>query len=264
MIASSRRSGYTLLEFLVAMVIAGTIAPGVILALRAGTVALERAEARAARLQVVRAVFDLMTRDIRYATLSPAFASTQTSTTGTGADTTADTSTEQTTTWFVGTDDTSGNVSVDSLEIIARSGRISYAEMISNNPPDVVLEPPGDLVQVAYSLEPAATGNTFVLIRRHRTPPSPDGDRTDLTVEEVVAEGLSGLDLSYYDGTEWLDSWDTTLDTEAGLPLAVRITIVFQDANGRDVYTTTVPVYDAQQGSGTSTAGAQASPLGTG
>jgi len=255
----SGRSGYTLLEFLVAMVIAGTIAPGVILALRAGTVALERAEAHAARLQDVRAIFDILSRDIRYATLSPATASTQTSTTGTDAGTTAETGTEQTTTWFVGTDDTSGNISVDSLELITRSGRISYAEMVSDNPPDVALEPPGDLVQVAYNLEPSETANTYVLVRRHRTPPSPDGDRTDLTVEEVVAEGLSGLDLTYYDGTEWLDSWDTTLDTEAGLPLAVRITIVFEDANGRDVYTTTVPVYDAQQGTSTTTTGTQAS-----
>ncbi|MGQ9523388.1 MAG: type II secretion system protein GspJ [Armatimonadota bacterium] len=256
------RSGYTLLEFLVAMVIAGTITPGVILALRAGTVALERAEARAARLQEVRAVFDALSRDIRYATLSPAVSPTQTSTTDATTGATTQTGTELPMAWFVGTDDTSGNLSVDSLEIITRSGRISYAEAASDNPPDVSLEPPGDLVQVAYALEPSERGNTFRLIRQRRRPPSPDGDRSDLLVEEVVAEGLSGLDFSYYDGTDWLDSWDTTLDTEAGLPWAVRITIVFEDANGRDVYTTTVPVYEAEQTTTTTTA--QTSSLGAG
>ena len=248
-----RNSGYTLLEFLVAMVIMGIITPGVTLALRAATVAMDRSEARAARMQQVRAAFDVLSRDISFAVLPSA---------SQGSSTSDSTTISEPTSWFVGSDDSSGNIDTDSLEIITASGRVGYAEMLADNTPDAAEEPPSYLVQVAYSLEPSESGEGFDLIRRHRSPPSPDGDRSDLLVEEVVVKGISGLDFSYFDGTDWLDSWDTTLDTELGLPVAVRITLTIREGNTEEVYITTVPVYSASSSStsssGTSSSAGQA------
>lgn len=250
-------SGYTLLEFLVAMVIMGIITPGVTLALRAATVAMDRSEARAARMQQVRAAFDVLTRDISYAVLPSASQSSSAS---------EDSSTiSEPTSWFVGTDDSSGNADTDSLEIITASGRVGYAEMLADNTSDAAEEPPSYLVQVVYSLEPSESGEGFNLIRRHRSPPSPDGDRSDLLVEEVVVRGVSGLNFSYFDGTDWLDSWDTTLDTELGLPLAVRIVLTIREGNTEEVYITTVPVYSASSSStssGGTTSSAGQTPSG--
>lgn len=42
--------------------------------------------------------------------------------------------------------------------------------------------------------------------------------------EEVVCRGLAGFDVKYYDGTTWLESWDSS-ENENQLPRGVRVTI---------------------------------------
>jgi|GEM_PF-697421 prepilin-type N-terminal cleavage/methylation domain-containing protein len=248
------RGGYTLLEFLVAMVMMAILAPGINMALRTAITGMERAEAQAARGQQVRAAFDVLDRDIRYAFLPTSPAAAQ----ATEPSPTTQT-TQETASWFVGTDDSNGGYDADGLELITNSGGVTYNEMVANLDVEQLPAPPSTALQVAYSLEQSQTGDTYDLVRRWRSPPSPTGDREDLTQEEVVVSGVSGFNLEYYDPNQemWTDSWDTTVDTEAGLPTAVRITLTFHDAGGDDVYTTTVPIEGGQEmpSSQTTTAG---------
>jgi len=43
-------------------------------------------------------------------------------------------------------------------------------------------------------------------------------------VEEVICKNISSFVIRYYDGSQWLDSWDSTTQNDT-LPLAVEITI---------------------------------------
>ena len=42
--------------------------------------------------------------------------------------------------------------------------------------------------------------------------------------EEVICRGIRALDVKYYDGYDWLDSWDSATQ-DNGLPLAVEVSI---------------------------------------
>jgi type II secretion system protein J len=53
----------------------------------------------------------------------------------------------------------------------------------------------------------------------------------------TIASPVLGLDFQYYDGSEWKESWDSTMGTpedtgDDSLPLAVKITLVTQDERG--------------------------------
>ncbi len=48
--------------------------------------------------------------------------------------------------------------------------------------------------------------------------------------EEVIARDIAGLDIQYFDGTTWLDGWDSS-EEDATLPWGVRVTIAIWDEN---------------------------------
>ena len=48
--------------------------------------------------------------------------------------------------------------------------------------------------------------------------------------EEVIGRNITGLDIQYYDGTTWLDAWDSS-EQDSTLPWGVRITISILDEN---------------------------------
>jgi hypothetical protein len=50
---------------------------------------------------------------------------------------------------------------------------------------------------------------------------------------EEIATFVRGLNFRYYDGEEWQDSWDSP-----SLPLAVEITLTFQDDKRKEVFST--------------------------
>lgn len=46
--------------------------------------------------------------------------------------------------------------------------------------------------------------------------------------EEVICRGLAGFDVQYFDGTAWLESWDSTAN-ENQLPRGVRVTLTIYE-----------------------------------
>lgn len=51
-------------------------------------------------------------------------------------------------------------------------------------------------------------------------------------VEEVLSRGVSGFNLRYFDGVDWLDAWDSTVQGNL-LPLAVEVTIRLERRDDR-------------------------------
>jgi len=48
--------------------------------------------------------------------------------------------------------------------------------------------------------------------------------------EEVIGRNIDGFDIQYYDGTAWLDDWDSSVE-DSTLPWGVRVTISILDKN---------------------------------
>jgi hypothetical protein len=103
--------------------------------------------------------------------------------------------------------------------------------------------PQSDVAQVSWALEQAPDG-TQQLVRRERTPPDAEVDETqDPTVgRTVLAQGIREVTLRFFDGSQWLDQWDTSPETDTtgapatltapvGLPELVEVTVVFDAAN---------------------------------
>ncbi len=86
----------------------------------------------------------------------------------------------------------------------------------------------GDIKQVELTMIQPSNSSNFVLVRRvirnllTTTPPSPD--------TEVICRNIAGFNVQYYDGTEWLDTWDSSaqINQTTGaqtLPTAVSVTL---------------------------------------
>ncbi len=105
---------------------------------------------------------------------------------------------------------------------------------------------------MSFYLDRNAESGKFSLWRRRNpvigTDPFSGGNR------EEIAQGLVGLQLEYYDGFDWYDTWgDTTGKAQTsngdqpnltGLPEAVRITLLFDSnppARRAQAATETVP-----------------------
>ena len=98
----------------------------------------------------------------------------------------------------------------------------------------------GDEAEVQYRLRPsdvtagrpAATASAMVLWRRRA--PVPDEYPDAGGVATPLVEGVKSLAFQAYDGTTWLDEWDSDLD---GLPHALRLVVTAIDDQGRDTVT---------------------------
>lgn len=87
--------------------------------------------------------------------------------------------------------------------------------------------PPNDRLSDLINVELVLTEDTentgsYMLVRNVTTnllAPSTTQPQT-----QVLARGLTGWDVSYSDGTDWVDDWDSTQQNDT-LPLAVRVTL---------------------------------------
>jgi len=79
-----------------------------------------------------------------------------------------------------------------------------------------------EIRQVELAFEPLSEGEEPVLVRRITTnllaPEVPE------PVEEVLCRNVRALNLSYFDGYDWLDNWDSTTQANA-LPVAAEVTL---------------------------------------
>jgi type II secretion system protein J len=80
----------------------------------------------------------------------------------------------------------------------------------------------GDIKKVELACEPAADGLSQNLVRRVTTnllaPVVPEPQT------EILCRGVRAFNLRYFDGSDWLDTWDSTTINNA-LPLAIEVTL---------------------------------------
>jgi prepilin-type N-terminal cleavage/methylation domain-containing protein len=87
----------------------------------------------------------------------------------------------------------------------------------------------GSVGEVEYRVEEGESGN-MNLVRREESPAAAPFDEDGTTYE--VTERLKSLELTYSDGEDWFDEWDSRSETSfAGkkLPKKVRIELTLQD-----------------------------------
>ncbi len=87
---------------------------------------------------------------------------------------------------------------------------------------------PTGLSRVAYELIKTLEGDK-VFIRMEARDLKADLKKTGTVFE--VSRIITGFDLSYYDGTSWLDAWGES--TEGKLPRQVKITVNMKDGKGK-------------------------------
>jgi prepilin-type N-terminal cleavage/methylation domain-containing protein len=204
------RRGFTLLEALITLVLAGIVTAGVALALRTGLDASERMRERAEAHDEARGALDVLTADFSAAYLSAA-------------------NTEET--LFVGDAPEGvppGQPFLSLTTLSYRSGRPSAGREMARS----------DAVRVEYSLEPSKDGSPGArLVRRERWLTG-----TEPGEPEVVCERVAGLALGYSDGGEFQESWsadaeknprlrvmdgeETETTSTRKLPRAVQVTLL--------------------------------------
>jgi hypothetical protein len=103
--------------------------------------------------------------------------------------------------------------------------------------------PQSDVAQVVWQIEPQEDGTT-ALVRWERTPPDPqyleqgglEMSQDPAMVRTVMLRSVMGFTLRFFDGTDWLEEWDTAPQTDGaeeadsevppvGLPRAVEVSV---------------------------------------
>ena len=83
-----------------------------------------------------------------------------------------------------------------------------------------------NIVNIAYGLDTDARQQQVVLKRYVKTnllAPS-----TSDPQEEVLCRDIQGLEFQYYDGSAWLDEWDSSVESSQ-LPWAVQVTLTIEN-----------------------------------
>jgi type II secretion system protein J len=189
---TTSRSGFTLLEMLVALALMAILASTLYGSLHVAFMSRRRAEASVAPVRRASTALDLLYGDMA-AALPP---------TGVLAGE------------FIGTDEVSDRTGDDAdavlfYAVIEDAGRIN----------------PG-ISMIEFVLEEDDDGEDYVLIRR--VTDNLLAPTTQDPVEETLCRNVLALNVRYFDGSDWLDAWDsTTVDNT--LPLAVEVTIAVRD-----------------------------------
>jgi prepilin-type N-terminal cleavage/methylation domain-containing protein len=254
------RRGYTLLEVLLASVIALVLLGALYAALNLTLVRMDASRSAIVTNDLSRAVFNRMTTDIAN-TLGPlppksggdgmtggASGSSTSTTTATGTATTGATGTTATGSATTTTDTTSTAATSTTTNTPFGAGVVGTDKQatffLSKVPTsltdlDVVagsdVSLPSDMRRVTYYLASDNAG----LCRQEKPWVTADGvwnntepDRTD-EASEVIAPEVKDITFEYYDGGTWQSTWDgSATDTDGvsliGPPRAVRITLVLE------------------------------------
>ena len=121
---------------------------------------------------------------------------------------------------FFGTDDQDGHGrDSDSLEF--------YCTTPSPEPKEGI----GDIKKVDIQCEPSADGTSQVLVRLITTNLLTTQDVTPQ--REVLCKGVFAFNLRYFDGSDWLDTWDSTTVGNM-LPRAIEVTLQLANEPPKD------------------------------
>jgi general secretion pathway protein J len=128
---------------------------------------------------------------------------------------------------FIGDDKTEDGVPQDTLTFISTALPLQG--------------PSRGVKQVGYYIAPDSETDKLALFMQEDTTPAPGNSPEHVGKRMLLAEGIEGLDFTYYDsqGREW-NRWDTTTPLFAKkLPQLVRISLFFKDDKGELLSLTT-------------------------
>ncbi|MGV3618263.1 MAG: prepilin-type N-terminal cleavage/methylation domain-containing protein [Fimbriimonas sp.] len=219
-----RRRAFTLIELLIAITILGILI-GALTSTYISSVDQD-ARLRAGRDEVsARLAFESRVADlIRHAYLSADSADT--------------------TTYFVAEDLGAGSAETMTFTVLGQ--RVPRVVMDSTDDFETLNErfgPQGGVTEISLSVTPVgnAPTSTGLFLREQR--PS-DGDPTQGGYESRLEADVSQARFEFWDGQQWLPSWDTRTQTERRLPASIRMTYrLTEDAVDR-VYVIRVPGSD--------------------
>jgi type II secretion system protein J len=193
-----KRRGFTLLELAVATAIFAIVIAATYSLFDSARGITTRAELRAQLFQSARAALQTIEDDLRGVVML-----------GSAYDT-----------GFIGANGGSEKEPLDTLDFVAVN-RYTGAPYDVNQPPVVQGI---DVSKVSYSIETDEKRTPHGLLRERPlelTPPNGPVHRdTDVT---GIADNVAFINFRYYDGTQWLDSWDST--QTQNLPQAVEVTV---------------------------------------
>jgi len=126
--------------------------------------------------------------------------------------------------YFQGIDNSDGNDPNDSIDFVTTSHIM--ADPGGNKPESEVCE-------VGYSISEEHDG---ILVRRLDL--TVDSKPFSGGWLKPISENIVGLNFQYYNGKEWLDQWDPEAELEedevqvTGLPMMIRVEVIVKDDNG--------------------------------
>jgi general secretion pathway protein J len=94
-----------------------------------------------------------------------------------------------------------------------------------------------ELLEVGYFFKEKPDGSGYSLYRREKRELSADAPPLEGGVEYEITDRVEGLQFRYYNGTTWVDEWDTR--TLPGLPKTVELALTFDSGK---VYVTQADV----------------------
>lgn len=165
---ASRSSGFTLIELMIGVSIMAGIVASAYLSLQAAYRTRATVEVRSDIVQQARVVLDILAQDLRHA--APP--------------------TEEF--LFVGMVREQGDEAFGNLDFVSHHWK-------------PLLEGEGDRCEISLFVDRDPETEQWLLIRRRD--PSPDLEPFEGGTREVIARGLRGFRLEYYDGYEWVESW---------------------------------------------------------
>ncbi|HZO91903.1 MAG TPA: hypothetical protein VFB38_26535 [Chthonomonadaceae bacterium] len=220
------RVGLTLLELVFAMALAATLTVAIGYAFVAG-LDLQRTQAvRRAAQNRTEAMQQRITRMLQGAKLT-------------------DTATD-TTTFFVGEatgQSDNGDLGCDQLTFTTIAPGVPMAAQLSGDDFETqhnAYGPIGGVAEVSYSTTPVGdAGDQTGLFERIQRPS--DGDPTQGGLESLLAPEVERMGFQFWDGLEWVDTWDTLNDTRR-LPAAVKVSYTLRGARDNTVNVFVVPI----------------------
>jgi prepilin-type N-terminal cleavage/methylation domain-containing protein len=201
-----RRSAFTLVEVMAAIVILALIA-AVTFAIVFGAVKRSRHIDREIQLQTeAAAIISLVVEDIRGAYLQKGVAP-----------------------YLIGENGFTGDTPTDSIDLLTTSVLPVSPEIYT-----------GSAGEVGYFVDDEQKG-TLILLRREQSPEAPPYDEGGDVY--VVTDRLGSFDLSFSDGEDWFDEWDSQSDVSymnRKLPRKVRIEVKLKEQESTVTYRTVV------------------------
>lgn len=120
---------------------------------------------------------------------------------------------------FIGADLEDNGRSKDSLRFMSAS---NYGFSAGGNESDMNI--------INYYLEREGDKDTYKLMHSEETNILSISDNGREAYE--IGESLAGFNLRYFDGNDWIDSWNS--DESKAIPMAVEIKIIMKDGGGRE------------------------------